>query len=88
MALMPHVEGRCGLIWCVPGDEVEIETKALHVDHKGLNQCGEAQWYEPFVELNESTLGIALEHSYQGRTLSTRWSDPNKQSAFFGRFEF
>ena len=68
------------------GDEVEIETKALHVDHKGLNQCGEAQWYEPFVELNESTLGIALEHSYQGRTLSTRWSDPNKQSAFFGRF--
>lgn len=68
------------------GSEVELETKALHVDHKGLNQCGEAQWYEPFVELDESTLGIAIEHSYQGKTLSTRWSDPNKQSAFFGRF--
>jgi 2-octaprenyl-6-methoxyphenol hydroxylase len=23
MALMPHVEGRCGLIWCVPTDEVD-----------------------------------------------------------------
>ena len=23
MAVMPHVEGRCGLIWCVPGDEVD-----------------------------------------------------------------
>ena len=23
MAVMPHVEGRCGLIWCVPPDEVE-----------------------------------------------------------------
>lgn len=68
------------------GSEVELETKALHVDHKELNQCGEAQWYEPFVELQDSTLGIAVEHSYQGRELSTRWSDPNKQSAFFGRF--
>lgn len=68
------------------GSEVELEAKALHVDHKALNQCGEAQWYEPFVELHESTLGIAVEHSYQGRTLSTRWSDPDKQSAFFGRF--
>ncbi len=68
------------------GDQVELEAKALHVDHKGLNQCGEAQWYEPFVALNDSTLGIAVEHSYQGKTLSTRWSDPDKQSAFFGRF--
>jgi 2-octaprenyl-6-methoxyphenol hydroxylase len=23
MAVMPHVNGRCGLIWCVPGDQVE-----------------------------------------------------------------
>lgn len=68
------------------GDDVALETKALHVDHKRLNQCGEAQWYQPFVELDDSTLGVAVEHSYQGRALRTRWSDPNKQSAFFGRF--
>ena len=23
MAVMPHVNGRCGLIWCVPGEDVE-----------------------------------------------------------------
>ena len=33
-----------------------------------------------------TTLGIAIERSYQGQTLSPRWSDPDKQSAFFGRF--
>jgi hypothetical protein len=70
------------------GSEVVLEAKALHVDHKQLNQCGEAQWYEPFVELQDSTLGTAIEHSYRGQALSARWSDPNKQSAFFGRFEF
>jgi len=70
------------------GSEVKLEAKALHVDHKGLNQCGEAQWYQPFVELQDSHLGMALEHSYRGTTLSARWSDPHKQSAFFGRFEF
>jgi hypothetical protein len=70
------------------GAEVELETEALHVDHKALNQCGEAQWYEPFVDLEDASLGTALEHSYQGKGLSTRWSDPNKQSAFFGRFAF
>ena len=68
------------------GDDVALEAKALHVDHKELNQCGEAQWYEPFVELNDSSLGIAVQHAYRGEALSTRWSDPDKQSAFFGRF--
>jgi hypothetical protein len=70
------------------GTEVSLEAKALHVDHKGFDKCGEAQWYEPFVPLQDEHLGIALEHAYNGSALNTRWSDPDKQSAFFGRFSF
>ena len=68
------------------GDEVLLEAKTLHIDHKKLTTCGDSQWYEPFIELEDETLGIAVEHAYRGRALNARWSDPDKQSAFFGRF--
>ncbi len=70
------------------GSEVELEATALHIDHKAFEQCGDAQWYEPFVPLQDSTLGLTVEHSYQGVALNARWSDPNTQSAFLGRFSF
>lgn len=70
------------------GADVTLEAKTLHIDHKKLTTCGDAQWYEPFVELEGETLGVAVEHAYQGTALNARWSDPNKQSAFFGRFSF
>lgn len=70
------------------GNEVMLEAESLHVDHKLFDKCGEAQWYEPFVPLQDSHLGVALENAYRGTALNARWSDPNKQSAFFGHFSF
>ena len=70
------------------GREVELTATALHIDHKAFEQCGDAQWYEPFVPLQDSTLGVTVEHSYQGSALDAQWSAPNTQSAFLGRFSF
>ena len=70
------------------GRVIELEAEELRVDHANFNNCGDAQWYEPFVSLENATLGKALSHSYQGLALDARWSDPGKQSAFFGHFAY
>jgi hypothetical protein len=31
-------------------------------------------------------MAVANEHSFTGSGLGTKWSDPNKRSAFFGTF--
>jgi hypothetical protein len=70
------------------GTDIALEAEDLHIDHSTVERCGEAQWYEPFVALQDATLGLTIEHSYQGAALNARWSDPNSQSSFFGRFFF
>ena len=48
--------------------------------------CGAMQWFKPFTKLADAALGVAEEHSFEGQGLNTKWSAPNKRSAFFGTF--
>jgi hypothetical protein len=33
-------------------------------------------------------MGTTAENAFSGTSLGTRWSDPNKHSAFFGSFSY
>jgi hypothetical protein len=48
--------------------------------------CGAMKWFSPFSVVQESNLGYTLEHAFTGRALNTRWSAPNRRSAFVGTF--
>ena len=48
--------------------------------------CGAMQWFKPFTKLADAALGVAEEHAFEGHGLNTKWSAPNKRSAFFGTF--
>ena len=50
--------------------------------------CGAMQWFHPFSSLTDSAMGVAEQHAFTGSTLGTKWSDPNKRSAFFGAFSY
>ena len=50
--------------------------------------CGAMQWFKPFTRLAQSSMGVAEAHAYSGQGLGTRWSAPNKRSAFFGTFTY
>ena len=50
--------------------------------------CGAMQWYHPLSSVSEATLGVADQNAFAGTSLGTKWSDPDKRSAFFGRFSY
>jgi hypothetical protein len=50
--------------------------------------CGAMQWFTPFTRLTDAALGVAEEHSFDGHGLNSKWSAPNKRSAFFGTFAY
>lgn len=50
--------------------------------------CGAMQWFKPFTKLADAAMGVAEEHSFEGQGLNTKWSAPNKRSAFFGTFVY
>ncbi len=50
--------------------------------------CGAMQWFTPFTKLADAAMGVAEEHSFEGDGLNTKWSAPNKRSAFFGTFVY
>jgi hypothetical protein len=72
----------------------EIEVTAPHVTlevNKHLTHdptCGAQQWFHPFSSLTDATMGVADQHLFTGSALGTKWSDPNKRSAFFGTFAY
>src|SRR5262249_60985459 len=72
----------------------EIEVTAPHVAlevNKHLTHdptCGAQQWFHPFSSLTDATMGVADQHLFTGSALGTKWSDPNKRSAFFGTFAY
>jgi hypothetical protein len=57
-----------------------------HIDHDPT--CGAMLWFHPLASINDATVGLADEHSFKGSGLGTKWSDPNRRSAFFGTFSF
>jgi hypothetical protein len=48
--------------------------------------CGAQQWFKPFSSVEDATLGLTEQHSFNGSTLGVKWSAPNQRSAFFGSF--
>ena len=50
--------------------------------------CGAMQWFKPFTKLADAALGVAEEHFFEGQGLDTKWSAPNKRSAFYGTFAY
>lgn len=57
-----------------------------HVDHDPT--CGAMLWFHPLASVDDAAVGVAEEHSFKGSGLGTKWSDPNKRSAFFGTFSY
>jgi hypothetical protein len=50
--------------------------------------CGAMQWFKPFSPLMRSAMATAETHSFSGVGLGTRWSAPDKRSAFWGTFTY
>jgi len=38
--------------------------------------------------VHHAELGVAVENAFTGAALGTKWSDPNKRSAFFETFAY
>ena len=72
------------------GHEIRVATKAMrlvvqkHMDHDA--QCGNQQWFGPLATVRDAEMGTTIENAFSGASLGTKWSDPNKRSAFFGTF--
>jgi hypothetical protein len=50
--------------------------------------CGNKKWFEPLATVHHADMGIAVENAFNGTSLGTKWSDPNKRSGFFGTFSY
>jgi hypothetical protein len=74
------------------GGEIEVTASQVrldvskHVVHEPT--CGAMQWFHPFSSVDAASIGLAAEHAFTGSALGTKWSDPNKRSAFFGTFTY
>lgn len=63
--------------------QLAVET---HVHHSP--GCGAMKWFTPFSTVEKPQLGLATAHSFSGESLDTRWSAPNRKSAFHGTFSY
>jgi len=52
------------------------------------SSCGNKKWFEPLSSVHHADMGIAVENAFNGTSLGTKWSDPNKRSGFFGTFSY
>jgi len=50
--------------------------------------CGAQLWFHPLSSVDNATVGVADANAFIGSSLGTKWSDPNKRSAFFGTFSY
>jgi hypothetical protein len=74
------------------GGEISVSAAQLslavskHLTHEPT--CGAMQWFHPFASMDDSAMGVTSQHLFTGSALGTKWSDPNKRSAFFGTFSY
>jgi hypothetical protein len=59
---------------------------AKHITHDPT--CGAMQWFHPFAPVDDASIGMTAQHAFTGASLGTKWSDPNRRSAFFGTFTY
>ena len=71
---------------------VRVSTSDIALDvNKHLEHdlsCGGMQWFQPLSSVSQATIGMAKRHMFTGSSLGTKWSDPDKRSAFFGTFSY
>lgn len=71
---------------------VHVSTSDIALDvNKHLEHdlsCGGMQWFQPLSSVSQATIGMAKRHMFTGSSLGTKWSDPDKRSAFFGTFSY
>ena len=60
----------------------------VNKDMKHDPSCGAMQWFKPFTQMAQSSMGVAETHSFSGSGLGTKWSAPDKRSAFWGTFSY
>lgn len=74
------------------GHEIRVSADTLklavekHLNHDA--SCGNKQWFGPLTAVDGAQMGTTDENEFSGRSLSTKWSDPNKRSSFFGTFSY
>jgi Protein of unknown function (DUF1326) len=72
------------------GTAYRVATKSIRLtvekEMKHDPTCGGRQWFHPLSSLEGATMGQTAENAFNGTTLGTKWSDPNKHSSFFGTF--
>ncbi|MCC6292574.1 MAG: DUF1326 domain-containing protein [Bryobacterales bacterium] len=67
------------------GALASIRTRA--VKRSDLSCSHEEVWYPPLTKVGHFMPAIAVAHSYQGEGLGTKWSSPDKRSAFVADFQ-
>lgn len=73
-----------GTIQVAAGEaRLEVQTAVAHKPG-----CGAMKWFTPFSSVQQPRLGLTTAHSFSGETLDTRWSAPNRKSAFHGTFSY
>jgi hypothetical protein len=66
------------------GDVAAVATRCLH---NGDKHCGnEITYYPPLTEVQNAQPAYAVEQAYRGGDLGSRWSCPDKRSAFLAEF--
>jgi len=74
------------------GSEIEVTAGQVTLDvNKHMTHdpsCGATQWFHPLAQVDDASMGVASQHLFTGAALGTKWSDPNKRSAFFGTFTY
>jgi len=74
------------------GLEIHVATSNVKLDvNKVMTHdptCGAMQWFHPLASIDSETMGVAEQNLFNGSLLGTKWSDPNKRSAFFGTFTY
>ena len=74
------------------GSEIQVSAGQVALEvNKHLTHdpsCGAQLWFHPLAAVEGATVGVADQHLFTGSSLGTKWSDPNKRSAFFGTFTY
>jgi hypothetical protein len=74
------------------GKSIHVETSNVALDvNKEMTHdptCGAQQWFHPLASVDHENMGTTDQNAYTGSQLGTKWSDPNKRSAFFGTFSY
>ncbi|MBE7542830.1 MAG: DUF1326 domain-containing protein [Bryobacteraceae bacterium] len=66
------------------GTLARLETRAIE---QGDHVCAhEETWYDPLAQLDHAMPAFTLAHRFEGLDLNSRWSSPDKRSAFVGTF--